>query len=66
MRHFLKFLLRFRVAQYGAELMVWPLGTNSTRRAPFRFPPHPKKPVAMTFRVDKVCLNCMGFDGEGE
>jgi hypothetical protein len=50
----------FRIAQYDAALMVWPLSINSARRTPFLF----QKTVARTFQVDNVSLNFMGFDDE--
>jgi hypothetical protein len=51
---------RLRVAQYNSVLMVVPWGMNSTRRTPFRS----RKTVAMIFRVDNVCLNFLGFEGD--
>jgi hypothetical protein len=61
-RFWMAYRNRLRVAQYDSALTFVHRGMNSTRRTPFRS----QKTVAMIFRVDSVCLNFLGFEGDRE
>jgi hypothetical protein len=49
-----------RVAQYDSALIVVPLLHELKQKDAFPVP----KTVAMIYRVDNVCLNFLGFEGD--